>query len=188
MSTAFHYFIAIPLPESVRHFFSIWQDELKGKLSYKQWTHPSDLHITLKFIGPVDDNKRNQLNQALQSVRKFSAFTIDVGSMGSFGDPTKPRVLWAGVEKTAELAALQTRAEVLLRDIGFQIETRAYRPHITLAKKWHGDAACNLLKTIKKQYTGQQDILVESLVLYQTHPISTPKYEPVWTYRLQGGE
>lgn len=188
MSIEAHYFIAIPLPESVQRFFSVWQDNLKNKLPYQEWTHRTDLHITLKFLGSVDVNKREQLVYALEPLRKISTFTIDVGSLGSFGNAKKPRVLWAGVKKTAELAALQERVEEFLVGIGFQLNTRAYRPHITLAKKWHGESAGDILEAIKKQYTAERQVFVENIVLYRIHPRSTPKYQPVRIYRLQGGE
>lgn len=188
MSTESHYFIAIPLPESVQRFFSTWQDELEGELPYKQWTQQADLHITLKFLGAVDDNKRKQIGQALQSMREFEAFTLHVGTIGTFGKPSMPRVLWAGVEKTPLLTTLQEQVKIRLENIGYSAEKRAYVPHITLAKKWQGKAAEDLLENIIKHYTAQKEILVDTIVLYQIHPTSVPKYEPVCTYRLQGGE
>lgn len=187
MQTA-HYFIAIPLPKSLQRYLSNWQEELKEKLNYKQWPHSQDLHITLKFLGPVDDNKIGPLHHRLQKTTNTQPFTIEVGSIGTFGKADMPRVLWAGVNKTQNLANLQQQIERLLLNMGYEKETRPYRPHITLAKKWYGDAAGALLGNIKTNYSTQWEMVVERIVLYRIHPLSNPKYEPVYTYRLQGGE
>jgi 2'-5' RNA ligase len=188
MSTQSHYFIAIPLPQSVQRLFSIWQNALKRELSYKIWTNPTDLHITLKFLGMMDDHKRKQLDRTLQAIRKFDKFTIHVGSIGMFGNPDMPRVLWAGVNKTCKLAELQTCVEKRLNRIDFSAEKRIYRPHITLAKKWLGDAAPGLMEEIIQHYTDQREILIDTIIVNQVHPTQVPKYEPIYTYKLQGGE
>lgn len=188
MSSEPHYFIAIPLHPSLQEQLSSWQNDLKGKLTYKNWPHKQDLHITLKFLGPVADNKIDQVKEALTIVEGLREFSIDAGSIGTFGKPEHPRVLWAGVSKTKGLTALQQKIDEATADIGFQKETREFHPHITLAKKWLGEPAKNTLKEVKRQYIDKQQMAVGKLVLYKIHPTKTIKYEVVQTYKLKGGE
>lgn len=186
MSNLPHYFIAIPLPDSLKEYFSKWQDDLKGKLSYKTWPHKQDMHITLKFLGPVENVKLQQLQKELIEMEQIGSFAINVGTIGTFGNPRKPRVLWAGVEKTNELAVLQERVEDCAIRAGFAKENREYRPHITLAKKWAGDKANEMLAEIIKDYTEQQQLHVTEVVIYQIFPSKNPKYEVVQAYQLKG--
>lgn len=180
-----HYFIAIPLPEKIQILFSKWQEELKGKIPYKQWPYQEDLHITLKFLGPVADNKLTALKNELQTIKNHQAFSINVGGIGTFGNPVKPRVLWAGAEKTEALSSLYEKVEEATVNAGFQKENRAYRPHITLAKKWAEDAASVSIDQIKSDYTDRQTILINHIVIYKIHPQKSPKYEVIEKYMLK---
>src|SRR5690625_1573287 len=94
-----HYFIAIPLPSALKNYFAAWQEELKGKVPYKQWTNKQDLHITLKFLGTVEKEQFIRLQKELQVVEHTKQFSTKVGSIGVFGNPDKPRILWGGVDK-----------------------------------------------------------------------------------------
>lgn len=181
-----HYFIAIQLPENLQEFFSGWQDELQKKVTYKQWTHQKDLHITLQFVGEVDDNRIRQLTEALDVIEQVSAFDIEVGGLGVFGNPNKPRVLWAGVTKTNALTQLQKRVESSTITVGFPEEGRAYTPHITLAKKWNGIDSLerDTIENLKEAWDETRFMHVAEVVLYRIHPKQTPKYEVVKRYRL----
>ncbi|QKY69743.1 RNA 2',3'-cyclic phosphodiesterase [Lentibacillus sp. CBA3610] len=145
-----HYFIAVPLPGFLKEQFAGWQRELEAELPYKQWVHPDDFHITLKFLGAVDEHHLNTLMKSMQQIERFSAFSLLTGTLGTFGNPKRPRVLWAGVEQKPDLLRLQSRVEDIAVQTGFQQENRAYTPHITLAKKWGG--AMKDLSEIKKHY------------------------------------
>ncbi|WP_340003237.1 RNA 2',3'-cyclic phosphodiesterase [Oceanobacillus sp. FSL K6-0127] len=182
-----HYFIAIQLPKRLQAYFTSWQNELQKKLVYKQWTHQKDLHITLQFLGEVDDNRIRHLTKALEEIERISSFDIEVGGVGVFGNPNKPRVLWAGVNKTNALAQLQRYVESCTMTVGFPKETRAYTPHITLAKKWDGtdNLGKDTLKDLKNTWNETWSITVAEIVLIRIHPKQTPKYEVVKRYCLQ---
>ncbi|PAV30106.1 RNA 2',3'-cyclic phosphodiesterase [Virgibacillus profundi] len=183
-----HYFIAIPLSSNLQNLFSSWQEEIKGKVFYKQWPEKQDLHITLKFLGAVADNKVLALRKELKKIEELSEFSIEAGSIGTFGNPSKPRVIWAGVDKTESLTNLYAKIETITASIGFPKENREYRPHITLAKKWAGDAAIANLEEIKDQFTAVELLHVNHIVLYRIHPAKSPKYEVVQKYKLKRDE
>ncbi|MUK86791.1 RNA 2',3'-cyclic phosphodiesterase [Ornithinibacillus sp. L9] len=186
MSTP-HYFIAIPLPNDLKEELAAWQVELKQHLTYKQWPHVEDLHITLKFLGAVEETKLKKLQEKLQSVHSMPPFYTKVHSVGTFGKSDKPRVLWADVVKTVALLELQQRVEACAKEVGFTAENRPYRPHITLAKKWDGPSTD--INVIKNNFSDQQfDLVVDTIVIYQIYPSNSPKYKIVNTFSLDGGE
>ncbi|WP_156288571.1 RNA 2',3'-cyclic phosphodiesterase [Oceanobacillus salinisoli] len=188
MGNAPHYFIAIHLPEHLQDFFSVWQDALYDKLPYKQWYNKKDLHITLKFLGAVEEQKFAELHKALKEVKNLPAFNVNVGSIGTFGNPKKPRVLWAGVEKNDNIMAVWKKVEQAAIQVGFPRENREYRPHITLAKKWMGEQAASydeVLFHIKKDFTAIENMFVDEVTIFQIHPSRSQKYEPVGRYSLK---
>lgn len=184
MSNLPHYFIAIPLDDSLKDYFSRWQDSLKEQFSYKVWPHKQDLHITLKFLGPVAPEALEGLINELKSLEQLAAFELTVGTIGTFGKHEKPRVLWAGVEKTNELSLLQNQVEEGAGRVGFARENREYRPHITLAKKWSEGSVNSSLADIENSYNEKQKLYVNKVVIYQIFPSRNPKYAVIQTYHL----
>ncbi|WP_010532337.1 RNA 2',3'-cyclic phosphodiesterase [Lentibacillus jeotgali] len=182
--TSPHYFIAVTLPESLKERYAGWQQALKNKLPYRQWPQSEDLHITMKFLGPVDDSRLEKLIQAMSEIERFPAFSLQTGTLGTFGNPKKPRVLWAGVERKHELIRLQENIEKIALKVGFQQEKRTYMPHITLAKKWAGGVI--QLSDLKEHYTGQDQFSVNQVVIYRIHPEKQPKYHAAAVYNLSG--
>jgi len=188
---ATHYFIAIPLSLSLKDYFSTWQEELYKTAPFKHWPNKYDLHITLKFLGPVKDEQLSRLQKELKQIETFKQFkTYAGGSIGVFGNPVKPRVLWAGVNLTDPLTKLHQQVEACALNAGFSSEFRDYRPHITLAKKWNGQSARELMQIIRAEshYKNQQLFKINEIVIYQIFPKDTPKYKIVQRFQLDGGE
>ncbi|TXL60573.1 RNA 2',3'-cyclic phosphodiesterase [Cerasibacillus terrae] len=182
-----HYFIAIPLPSEIKQYYSLWQTDLKRLAPYKQWTHPSDFHITLKFLGNMNDNQLKELDHKLQYISTLQPFTMQIGKLGSFGNQTSPRVLWLGVEHHRNLLNLQKQVEKLAEKIGFPKEKRQYNPHITLAKKWKDPSISLPMEPLKQRYQGQyKELFVNQVVIYQINPKQSPKYKCIRTYPLRG--
>ncbi|RDW18317.1 RNA 2',3'-cyclic phosphodiesterase [Oceanobacillus arenosus] len=189
MSDLAHYFIAIHLSRPLQDHFADWQTELKERLAYKQWTAKQDLHITLKFLGPIDDNKLRSLKYELaKNLTSLANFPVLLGSIGVFGNPNKPRVLFAGVETTKALLTLQQIVETSSANVGFIKETRAFHPHITLAKKWAGNDDIQfegMIGKLKYDYQELKSMLVADVVLFQIYPKRNPKYVVIDRYELQ---
>ncbi|MGM8365853.1 RNA 2',3'-cyclic phosphodiesterase [Virgibacillus sp. W0181] len=187
MTAVAHYFIAIPLPLSLKSFLANWQDVLQEECNYRKWTYKHDLHITLKFLGAVEKDEIENVQKELRKLTNLPSFSTTAGSIGAFGKLTKPRVLWAGVEKTEQMEALYEQVETRVAALGFAKDTRPFRPHITLAKQWDGPVIPDRLTEMKKQYQNiQYELHVKEIVLYQIYPKHTPKYEVVEQYPLVG--
>ncbi|WP_186578331.1 RNA 2',3'-cyclic phosphodiesterase [Aquibacillus kalidii] len=177
-----HYFIAIPMNPTVNDWLKDAQQKIKqsNHITYKSWTHPDDLHITLKFFGAVSADKIEILMKELEKLSVPNSFKITIGKLGTFGKVNQPRVLWAGVEKTDVLQQLYNSIETLGKAVGFPKENRPYRPHITIAKKWSGAQITEVdYDKLISSFSDERTITINHFVLYQIHPQRSPKYEVI---------
>lgn len=105
---------------------------LRGKLPGARWIDPERFHVTLRFVGDVDDMTARHFSMALSEI-EFDPFELRLTTLGSFGG-NKPRTLWAGIEPCEPLLRLQRAHERAARRAGLPAETRNFTPHITLAR------------------------------------------------------
>ncbi|WP_334175936.1 RNA 2',3'-cyclic phosphodiesterase [Pseudoxanthobacter sp.] len=105
---------------------------LRGGLRSARWIDPENYHITLRFIGDIDERTADEVANALDRVQR-APVPVHIEGLGSFGG-TKPHSLWARVAPNAALADLQAEHERLLQRLGLPAEGRKYTPHVTLAR------------------------------------------------------
>jgi 2'-5' RNA ligase len=100
------------------------------------WVGRDNFHLTLKFLGNVDPGRLEGIVAALGSAAAgCGPFELSVAGLGAFPSPTRPRVLWAGLDEGAtEAARLAERVDGALAQLGFERETRAFSPHVTLGR------------------------------------------------------
>jgi 2'-5' RNA ligase len=102
-------FVGVELPEDVRERISALCAGVPGA----RWVPPENLHLTLRFIGEVDNGEADDIYHALSAVRPRS-FDITLSGVGHFESGGEVRQLWVGVERSAELVALRSRIESTL--------------------------------------------------------------------------
>lgn len=122
-------FVALTLPADMRERLC----GLMGGLPGARWVPSENLHITLRFIGEVDEGAAADLDAELARA-PFAPFTLTLEGVGVFGASRRPRALWAGVAPSAELDILQGRVEAAALRAGQPAETRKFTPHVTLAR------------------------------------------------------
>ncbi|MHB8500237.1 MAG: RNA 2',3'-cyclic phosphodiesterase [Candidatus Acidiferrales bacterium] len=132
-------FVALEIPAAVRdNLAALLKDfrTLSSPLSDKRprWVRPENLHVTLKFIGEVADAKLEGIRGALSMVRSDAPVDLQFRGLGFFPDETHPRVLWAGLNASANLPVLAGDIDRALETQGFAREQRAFTPHLTLAR------------------------------------------------------
>lgn len=129
-------FSGLELPSSIRGAIA----GLQGGVRRARWIKMRNLHITLCFIGEVEEPIAAAIDETLGSIQQ-NAFSLSCAGIGAFGTPF-PRSLWIGISKSLELAALQDANVTALRKLGLSLKRRQYRPHVTLARlrgKGHTD-------------------------------------------------
>jgi RNA 2',3'-cyclic 3'-phosphodiesterase len=99
---------------------------------------PENIHLSLKFLGEVEETREPELRTALQrAAGKRSEprpLTLQITGFGVFPDYHRPQVLWVGVTPDPALELLQHGVEQTFAPLGFPTEARAFRPHVTLAR------------------------------------------------------
>jgi 2'-5' RNA ligase len=101
-----------------------------------KWVAAENLHLSLKFLGDVEDAQEPALRSALQNVAKHSGrpIVLQVSGFGVFPDYRSPHVLWAGVTADPALELLQHTVEQTFAPLGFPTEARPFRPHVTIGR------------------------------------------------------
>ncbi len=128
-------FIAIDVPEDIKQELRLIQDSLSICPSRVRWTGPDGIHLTLRFLGNVDENRIGEIEGMLdQATKGYSPFELIVEDVGCFPDIRKPRVIWAGVHGDDTLLSIHGEIEEGLFRLGFMKEKRPFHPHLTLGR------------------------------------------------------
>ncbi|MCC2111024.1 MAG: RNA 2',3'-cyclic phosphodiesterase, partial [Hyphomicrobiales bacterium] len=106
--------------------------EMRGGLAAARWIDAENYHITLRFIGDVDDRMAGEVMTVLDGIGR-RPFTVTLNGLDSFGG-RKPRAVFARVEPSVELVELQADHERAMQRIGLPAEARKFTPHVTLAR------------------------------------------------------
>ena len=131
-------FVAVELEPAVRASAAAAGQTLRGHLPrgiHARWIAEENLHITLQFLGDVDDALVPQVVAALDIPFGKQGFTIDLDGFGAFPPSAPPRVFWLGIHRGAEgLAALHDEVASRMEPLGFHRERRRYAGHLTIAR------------------------------------------------------
>lgn len=122
-------FVAIDLPDALKaKLAGLRDDALPGR-----WTPPHKYHLTLQFMGEVDEEGTATAEQALADLQA-DTFSVQGQGLGVFPSPRRPRVLFAALDSSPALLELQAQVGHALRANGFDIDPKPFRPHVTLAR------------------------------------------------------
>ncbi|MGH7168979.1 MAG: RNA 2',3'-cyclic phosphodiesterase [Gemmataceae bacterium] len=130
-------FIALDLGKTIRDRCLSLQDTLARGGAEVKWVEEENLHLTLLFLGEVEDRTLPALCRAVADCCVLhDPFPLGVESVGCFPNPRRPRIVWVGVGVgNAEVCALHDALETPLLDLGcYRREARVYTPHITLGR------------------------------------------------------
>jgi 2'-5' RNA ligase len=128
-------FLALNLPPTVREALWAATEPLRDLGLPVKWVRGEGIHLTLKFLGDVDEGREAELMAALaRAASGGRALPLAVGGFGVFPDFRRPRVVWAGIAPEPALEILQHRVEQEFAPLGFPTEARAFRPHVTLGR------------------------------------------------------
>jgi 2'-5' RNA ligase len=175
-------FIGVDIGEAIRHRVVALQDKLAQAGTKVKWVEPENLHVTLLFLGEVEDREILNICRAVgETVAIHPAFAMTIERVGSFPSPRRPRTIWVGVSQgTPELCTIYESLEAALLKLGcYRREERKYTPHITLGRvrsEGRADSLADALTANAGWQGGQIDvdeILVMSSELTAKGPIYT---------------
>jgi RNA 2',3'-cyclic 3'-phosphodiesterase len=155
-----------------------------------RWAASTQMHLTLRFIGEVDDALGARVADALAPPLPVSAFSLALGGPGVFPGPSRPRVIWIGLAEGIDGAAASHDAvEARLQTIGLEPEERPFRAHVTLGRvrEIRPPQAAALREAMDRLRIDPAPATVTHATLYRSH--LSPKgarYEPLVRTMLAG--
>jgi 2'-5' RNA ligase len=182
-------FIAIDISDEARRRAAAHIDELRTGVKNLRvgWERPEKLHLTLKFLGDVTNERLEKLKGAVEQAASLAGpFDLRTGKTGVFPSIRKARVLWLGLEDAGgELQRLHRILETECEKAGFARETRDFKPHLTIARLREPGKSAGLAGAHLRAQIGPVEFEVPEIVIYESRLAPTGSiYTPVFKHKL----
>ena len=154
-----------------------------------RWVHPDNVHLTLRFIGDIDEPLVTTIRKRLQHLSHMNAFGITVKGLGAFPSFGSPRVIWVGIEDERErLGNLTEKINDELVGLGFKPETRKFRPHVTIGRVVRRGSVplVDLIGDCSEELFGQDEVkefIFMKSVLTSQRAVHTPLFNVAFARR-----
>lgn len=163
-------FVCFEISGEIKKQISALQNRLKTCGRGVSWTNPAGIHLTLKFLGNVAEEKVKEIKASVENaVREMKPVNIKISGTGAFPNFKRPHVYWVGVqEPTGQLAQCQKSLDLALEKEGFAREERAFSPHLTLGRVKSVDAVEAISRELAQQeinfgeFTANEIIIMKS--------------------------
>jgi 2'-5' RNA ligase len=174
-------FVAVNLPDQERERIHRAVRKLREAETPVRWAGAAALHLTLKFLGEQPADVVPSLSDSVSRVaQRHWSFTLRIGEVGAFPNFRRARVVWMGIERDPKLELLHHDLEVACQELGFEVDGRAFRPHLTLArvKDRTGVDELRRLARASKGVDFEEETGVESIDVMQSDMTTSPsRYE-----------
>lgn len=164
-------FIAAEIDLANKHKISELISLLKKSNADVKWVNEEQMHITLKFLGNIEQDKIREISGTLSNItNNLPGFAINLSKIGAFPDMNRPRVIWIGIDKGAEsLEILAEKIENVLKEIGTDKESHDFKAHLTLGRVRSPKNMSNLATLLgQTDFHAEEDIYIDEIVLFQS--------------------
>ncbi len=162
-------FIALELPSEIQSWLGEIINSLRTRDAKVRWVNPPQIHLTVKFLGDVNQEQVNGILKDLQdSVDQFSSLNLTIGRLGAFPRVNNPRVVWVGVQVSPQLQQVYERIESVAVKQGIQAEERSFAPHLTLGRVKSLDRESQLPIRLKQVNVDERQVVLQHLTLFES--------------------
>lgn len=187
-------FLAINLPAEVRREVHAATAALRECAPDVAWAAEDRLHLTLKFLGEQEASRLPEIEAAVARVAgQHRELLMSLGGISAFPNFRRARVVWMGVAQEPRLELLHHDVEVAFEALGFELEGRPFRPHVTLARirtPLHEDRLKHMRRTAK-QTDYRNELIVRSIDVMQSdlsaETTEAPRYTTLVAAALRSG-
>ncbi|MCD6280915.1 MAG: RNA 2',3'-cyclic phosphodiesterase [Deltaproteobacteria bacterium] len=129
-------FIAIPLPGQIKDEIGRVIGQLRRQNRGVRWVNPENMHLTLKFLGNIDESLVDDISARLDdTASRYGLLNLFLDKLGCFPGKERPRVIWVGLKGDIDtLGEVAREIDEMTADFGVKRETRPFRAHITLGR------------------------------------------------------
>ncbi|GJM16543.1 MAG: RNA 2',3'-cyclic phosphodiesterase [Thermodesulfobacteriota bacterium] len=174
-------FIGALIPEEIRKQLLNYINSLKSHIDGVKWEKSDKLHITLKFLGDVEDSNLDNITNLLKRlVEESSSFKFRIAEFGGFPNLNNPKVLYMGLSENREFLKFQKKLDQGLCELGFEKEHRRFIPHITLGRV---KKKINIMSSQATTHSSFEIVDI-GLICSELRPKGSV-YTPVKTYKLE---
>jgi 2'-5' RNA ligase len=177
-------FAAIELPERVRQSLAM----LSGGIPGARWVEPDSYHVTLRFIGEVDNGQAADIGAQLAELAAPS-FDLELSGIGQFNTGGRPRVVWVGVQSSPALSHLARKIDRAIAAAGLPPEDRNFAPHVSIARLRNA-AMPRVARYLSEHALFRASIFtVKHFTLFESlQGNDRPVYVPLADYPLRGDD
>ncbi len=163
-------FVAIEIPSGIKFQITQVVSQLRAARPDVKWELPEKLHVTLTFLGEVDEEMLPQIVLLLEGVAERTfPFSIRIAGSGFFPDKHDPRIIWVGIEDVEhKLEPLVESLETELASIGFEREEKEFHPHVTIGRIKTRKNLESLHRTIQSVTFESQPTRITEIVLIKS--------------------
>lgn len=178
-------FIAFELPSDIKAYLTSVIHAMSSKLKDVKWVNSEGLHITVKFLGEIEDNKIDLIKGGLQHLEnKYLPFNLTISQIDAFPNKKRPRVIVVHLKNGIDIMNnIFQDIENYLEKIGFERETRSFRPHITFGRMR------TPMPLLEKMIPALEEktFTVNELILFKSTLTNKGAiYDPIWKIKLGG--
>jgi 2'-5' RNA ligase len=163
-------FIAVELDKQIIEELTRALNLLKETQGDVKWVTPPNAHITLKFLGSVDEQKIDKINKVIQeSVSAYRPFSLTMQSLGAFPTLSSPKVIWIGaLSEENNLEKLTQTLETKLVSLHFPKEKRDFKSHITIGRVRSNKNKAGLINLLQTLEIAKKEMLVKTVTLFKS--------------------
>ncbi|UCD27473.1 MAG: RNA 2',3'-cyclic phosphodiesterase [Planctomycetota bacterium] len=164
-------FLAIELPSAIRDRLRDLQKKIGSLGRAVRWTRVENIHLTLKFLGEVPDDKVPEIcDAAVEVAAGFESFDLEIGGTGCFPPGGAARIVWVGMPNPPQmLLDCQRVCEESYAKLGFKKENRPFKPHLTIGRVKNFSASADIRAAVDQmqEFTAGR-FTVDELVMFQS--------------------
>jgi len=163
-------FIAVDLPQEIKQKIDAVSASLKKQGGRVSWVRAANLHLTMKFLGEIDDGLLPDLKRALQQqISQIPRFQFSLKDLGAFPNLHKPRVIWIGIDSgVEELTDLAIKVDEATHSLGFEKENRPFSAHLTIARVKDPRTVTDLIAEVQNSLFESEPIPADEVIIMKS--------------------
>lgn len=166
-------FLSVEIPKKIEEALKTLEDALKKTACDAHWIKPTNIHLTLKFLGAVEEEKIAPITKAIISTfSSTQSLSVTLGKLGGFPSLNTLHILWAGInDPNKEITKLVNGVENTLSRLGFKEEKKEFQAHLTLARLRSALNKPQLIEKIQEinKTLQPQNFLINNITLFESH-------------------